>query len=643
MSGWQASCPSCGAPVVFGLGSSRLKVCGHCGSAVARAGQNVESYGKLADLIPTPSLLRLGLEGRLLGDRSYRIVGRLQLDHGAGTWDEWLLDFGDEEWAWLSEAQGKFHLMRQADEEHVPKVPFHSLKLGHTLYGEGRGTPLTGRWIVSEVRSARFASAEGELPFAVPPGTALNFADIVGPKRRFGTLDFGAQMEAAEALYIGQELSLEQLGIRDLPTEEERRQKARAADLACPQCGGPLELRAPDLTQRVACPWCGSLLDATKDLAVLGVLQKPPVTPLIPLGTQGRIRGVPWTVIGFMERSVTVEGIRYPWQEYLLYEPRSGFRWLVDAKGHWSFVEPVHVGDVEGGSAMAGARYEDRKYKHFQSGEARVDHVLGEFYWAVAQGDKTHTQDFVSPPLMLSMERTNSEMQWSQGTYMPGDEVWRAFRMKGDPPEARGVGPHQPWLQKDDARSIYRTALKAAGALLVIYLVFLVAGGRRLVRQDVTIPQGAGPGAAEAVHFTEAFEVSRQSNVQVNVEAPVSNSWLYLDGALIDEGSGDVHEFDVEVSYYFGRDSDGAWTEGGTKSKSFVPAVPAGRYVMRLAPQWGGATVPRYALDVRQGVPRFTHVLLGLFLLAVWPLRLAWRHFRFEMARWSESDHPWSE
>jgi cytochrome b len=65
---------------------------------------------------------------------------------------------------------------------------------------------------------------------------------------------------------------------------------------------------------------------------------------------------------------------------------------------------------------------------------------------------------------------------------------------------------------------------------------------------------------------------------------------------------------------------------------------------MRLAPQWGGATgVSQYRLTVRQGVPRFTHVLLGLLLLATWPLRLAWQQFRFEMARWSESDHPWAE
>src|SRR4030095_2066336 len=109
------------------------------------------------------------------------------------------------------------------------------------------------------------------------------------------------------------------LGLR--PREDEDRRKAASGEgLKCPQCAGPLEVRAPDQTQRIACPWCRSLLDATHDLAILEALSKPPFRPLIPLGTQGRLRGVPWTIIGVMERSVTVEDVRYPWTEDLLYE-----------------------------------------------------------------------------------------------------------------------------------------------------------------------------------------------------------------------------------------------------------------------------------------------------------------------------------
>jgi len=632
VSGYQASCPSCGGTLVFALGSSLLCVCEHCGSAVARKGANLADYGKVAALIPTPSVLALGMDGDYEGAPPFRLMGRLQLDWGQGTWDEWMMGFGDGTWAWLSESQGRFHYMGQAA---LPPAPrFDQIEVGQTV---DLGPP--GTFVVAEVRSARFVTAQGELPFDVAPGSALNYADLSGPGGQMATLDYGTG-DGAEALYVGREVSLADLGLR--PREDEdRRVAATGESLKCTQCGGPLEIRAPDRTERVACPWCGSLLDATRDLAVLAALDKPPFKPLIPLGSKGRLQGVEWTVIGVMERSVTVEGVRYPWQEYLLYEPRHGFRWLVDAKGHWSFVEPVPAGDVqEVGSNLY--RYRDRTFKHFQGGFANVDHVVGEFYWAVARGDQTQSHDFVSPPCMLSSERDESEVNWSFGTYTPPDEIWKAFRLVGGPPRPEGVAPHQPSPYAGRVGRVWSSALLAIGVVFFVYLFFLFGGGRMVHHQSVAIPPTAVSGSPEAALFTDRFVLDRTGNLELKVQAPVSNSWLYLDGALINEETGEVDEFDLEVSYYAGVDSDGSWSEGGQGARTYVAGVPPGRYVLRLAPQWeAGHPVSGYDLEVRSRVPRFYQVALAALALLFWPIVLSWRSFRFEMERWSESDHAW--
>jgi hypothetical protein len=633
VSGYEARCPSCGGPIVFSLGSTLLKVCEHCGSAVARKGADLKAYGKVAALIPTPSVLALGVRGGYEGAPPFELGGRLQLDYGAGTWDEWLMAFSGGTWAWLSESQGKFHYMGVAA---LPPVPeFEDLQVGQTI---DLGPP--GTFVVAEVRTARFVTAQGELPFDVEPGSALHYADLSGPGGQFGTLDYGTG-STAESLYVGREVTLDDLGMRGLPEAEERRKKATGESLSCPSCGGPLEIRAPDQTQRVACPYCGSLLDATKDLAVLEAMSAVPVQPQIPLGAKGTIQGVEWTVIGFMERSVTVEGVRYPWQEYLLYEPRHGFRWLVEAKGHWSFVEPVPAGDV----LMAGNnlyRYRDRTFKHFQGGFANVDHVVGEFYWAVARGDQTQSQDYVCPPFMLSSERDESEINWSFGTYTPPDEVWKAFRLVGGPPRPEGVAPHQPSPYAGRVARVWSSAVLAIGAVFFVYLSFLFGGGRLVHHQSVAIPPTAVSGAPEAALFTDRFFLDRTGNLEVKVKAPVSNSWLYLDGALINEETGEVDEFDLEVSFYAGVDSDGSWTEGGQGARTYVAGVPPGRYVMRLAPQWeAGHPVSGYDLEVRSRVPRFYQVVLAALVLLFWPIFLSWRSFRFEMERWSESDHSW--
>ena len=103
MSGYSARCPSCGAPLVFQLGASLLRVCDQCGAAVARKGADLASYGRVAELIPTPSVLALGARGGYAGAPFFELIGRLQLDYGAGTWDEWLMGFADGAFAWLSE------------------------------------------------------------------------------------------------------------------------------------------------------------------------------------------------------------------------------------------------------------------------------------------------------------------------------------------------------------------------------------------------------------------------------------------------------------------------------------------------------------------------------------------------------------
>src|SRR2546423_2543578 len=86
------------------------------------------------------------------------------------------------------------------------------------------------------------------------------------------------------------------------PPEGDAR-RVSAAQLNCPQCGGPLELRAPDKSERVTCPNCSSLLDVSQGkLAFLKALD-PRVKPFIPLGAVGEFDGTRFIPIGFIVRS----------------------------------------------------------------------------------------------------------------------------------------------------------------------------------------------------------------------------------------------------------------------------------------------------------------------------------------------------
>ena len=86
----QGTCPSCGAPIEFGVGSSIAKVCEYCSATVLRSDRGLENLGKVAEIANTPSLIAVGDEGTLAGsfevmvDNGARLMlGHAQIQHPA--------------------------------------------------------------------------------------------------------------------------------------------------------------------------------------------------------------------------------------------------------------------------------------------------------------------------------------------------------------------------------------------------------------------------------------------------------------------------------------------------------------------------------------------------------------------------------
>lgn len=460
-----ATCPSCAAPVEFRVSGTLVSICEFCNSVVARGDKQLEDHGKVADLVQTRSPLELGLRGKFQG-ASFELIGRVQYRHSAGgIWDEWYLAFPGRKLGWLAESQGKFHLTQEKTLTGPAAVPtVDQLEVGNDW---DFGKPV-GRLTVVETGTAKAGSAEGEIPWAFVPGANHVFADLKGKSGAFATIEFA---EEGPRAFLGREVTLDELGIADRDVGDKGVRKTTAKLVNCPKCGGPLTLIAPDETQRVTCTNCSSLLDADHgNLQYLKTIHLRKHQPVIPIGTTGTMRGVEYTVIGFMERYVVHAGTKYPWTEYLLYHPREGFRWLVHSDQHWNYVEPVSPEGISR-SALTIAHQGD-EYRLFQRGTATVRHVLGEFYWRVQTGDRVETQDYISPPHMLSLEMAgsgwDSEMNVSLGTYMTADQVESAFGVTGLK-RPWSPGPNQP---PPDNGPILKLWFIFLGTLLLMDVVF---------------------------------------------------------------------------------------------------------------------------------------------------------------------------
>ncbi len=470
-----ADCPTCGAPVEFKVSSALVTICDSCQSVVARGDRSLETHGKVAALVDTNSPLKLGVEGTYQGEK-FELVGRLQYRHEAGgMWDEWYAAFPNDRWGWLSESQGKLHLLFPRQLAEGAKFPTWQ----EVTAGNRYTLPELGSLTVSEASRAQAAGAEGELPFQLAPGTVHNFADLSGPDGEFATFDYG---EDPPVVFLGHETSLKDLGITATSDYDPEFTDERIASgqVSCPNCSGSLDLKAPDASLRVVCPYCESLLDCDHGkLAFLQTLEQGKAQIVIPVGTVGTFRGIEYTVIGFMRRSVTYD-MDYFWSEYLLYSKELGFRWLIHSDGHWSFGEPLPVGQVSSNtSRLTGGNFlncRGSSFRLFQQAVARVRYVVGEFYWKVDLNESVYSRDFVSPPQMISMEmggrdnddKNSSEVNLTLATYIPHTEIEESFGVRGLS-QGWGVAPNQP---SPVDKKIYLWWLVGGGIILLLYALF---------------------------------------------------------------------------------------------------------------------------------------------------------------------------
>ncbi len=416
--------------------------------------------------------------------------------------------------------------------------------------------------------------------------------------------------------------------------------KVRAIE--CPNCGASVELRGYSHSLSAVCIQCLSVIDTSQpELTILKKFQEQDrVRPLINLGSRGRFGGKLYEILGMQERRIVVDGTAYSWQEYLLFNPYSGFRYLSVYRGHWNFIEPAK-GYPEPAMKLVnpGLMYLGERFAHFQTAEAETSFAMGEFPWRLEVGQRVTVKDYIAPPRLLSEEITPDEVTYSVGTYQTGEEIAKAFSLSTPLPPAQGIFANQP-APATNLKSVWVTC-----GLLVGALMFLITVIGAMSRNEVVFDQRFHYSSSdpESAKVTDVFELKgRTSNVEIAAETNLANDWMYLDMSLINTETGQAWDFGREVSYYFGRDSDGNWTEGDAKDSVIIPSVPSGKYYLRVDPDMSNDNGPHaasYSLKVTRDVPTYWLMWLALPLLMIPAIWRTIARGSFETQRWAESDY----
>ena len=443
---------------------------------VVRSGETLSRIGKMAELFDDHSPLQLQVSGSWNG-KAFTLVGRLQYKYGEGTWTEWHAVLVDGSSAYLSEDNGAYVFSTPlALPRELPEA--ERFRVGGTTAINGQSFSVASNQPVS------LLSAQGELPrlpalgqpFAMVElrsqgrsnadgGTSLIGRDLAtGPAGRAEgevlSIDYSSQPPSVS---LGQSVLLDDLKLSGLSDESVKFEAGR--QFSCPNCGAPVAVTLAS-SKSITCAACRSIIDLSQGIGaeLKHATQDEPVQPLIALGSIGKLQGLDWQVVGFQHRMGTDPSDpdeQFGWEEYLLFNAKRGFTFLVDSTEGWSVVKPTTSAPVMDSNGQS-ATFLGTRYQLKESYNAETSYVAGEFYWQVSRGQKTSNRDFTSGKSLLSMEQSPQEVTWSVGSKIESDAVASAFKLSDK----------KDLLKRSDAGP--GSAAKSVGCGTVIVLILII-------------------------------------------------------------------------------------------------------------------------------------------------------------------------
>lgn len=440
------------------------------------------------------------------------------------------------------------------------------------------------------------------------------------------------------------------------PTAAQSAPQSASRAVTCPNCGGTVEIRAAGYTVSVACQYCGSMLDvANPDVALIERQNLATADLAIPLGSRGHVKGAEYQMVGYVRRSIEGEG----WDEYLLFNPYVGYRWLVHDEDGWSFGTMLtSLPQMSGGSAS----YAGVHFAHDgDTWDAVVDRVVGEFYWRVQVGDHALLANYEGSSATLSCETVADEVSWTVSEPIGRGEM-RGFGKSeagandganNTGQSAFASGPSSDVAAAPDgplARAWFYSKIGAAAlAAMIVVMILFAFGGNSAQGFSYRLTMD---GPETTVNFGPLEFTGASQRVTIATASPgLDNAWVDTDITLVNRATQEVISTYGVVEHYSGYDTDGSWTEGSDSGSTKVASVPAGSYDLVIdasahswpSPSYGGRVID-VTTDVSSGGVFFSNLVLALFLLIIPPIFLLWRGLKGRSSSGSSSgDNDWGD
>lgn len=619
-------CPSCGAEFSFKNKTNNLAAC-TCGKVWKRVGDILLPI-QLPLIKNSPDVIQPGTTGTW-NDVPFSVTGRFRLWFRDTVYNYWTIDLGDGAIRYLAESYGMFAvyepMMLGPD---VSSRDFKSFERSTTIVLADKQ-----KYEITEKNATTNLDLEGAV-YKPDSEKKVKSIEAVSATGRVELLEFG---ENLVEVYHVHPVSIETLRLENLRIPE-----SKGKEFSCRECSTKTVVKTYPLAQSWVCNTCEtrySVMDA--HLSREHGKNKGP-KPMIHLhhGSTLVFHDISYTVIGFAHKR-DKSSKTDTWKEYTLYNPERGYVFVTESEGHWMLLKETDDLLLPSTGQTNKFYFEDKLFERFLTYNYLTLYAIGEFPGNIFEDNgAVEAIDFISPPEVLSIEKNPGVgVTWFRGEYI--DPAIIKNQIDEILPTKSGIAPAQPKIRADTLTIIKSGII---GIILMLTAQY-VTGFYNAEKKILTSSYVFADTATTQTFVTERFKLEKwKSNLELQITAPVSNSWFELNATLVNVDDGTEYNLQQGVEYYHGYTDGESWSEGGSKETAYFSSIPRGNYFMQLTGVRDNVIYNRVSLfdiTIINDTQMYRNFWLLLLAAIAWPFGLGLLNYYNEKQRWANS--PYSE
>ncbi len=385
--------------------------------------------------------------------------------------------------------------------------------------------------------------------------------------------------------------------------------------IKCTNCAAPLMIRGGGRVTTVTCQYCNSVLDMTAEYKVLSQFHdkyRPPVP--FKLGMVGEIKGVEWTIIGWVSYRTT----DFPterWSEFFLYSPLYGYGWLIYEEGVLSFSKRVRDFSLLKWRKDGSSKVQFFRKSHYRLVEEpydiEIDFVQGELSYVAKADDVIRCWDYDGPShKSITIEKSGHELEAYQNEKLNRREIYDSFGVAKDKQVDEKLGAVDSMFDEETLEASDESRRSFLGKMAILIVVMILAIGYSFVSSKALLQIDTNQPFTQSIRVDSSAFLSK-----IVIKAPTPK---ILDTVKLDIYDGATLIFTIDKSNLYSKSGyiGKTWDKGDDEATIYMK-LDSGEYRVALGFSSPLSANDKVKIVIQEKVMRLLYLVIVLVLLFI--------------------------